>query len=174
MRTTRTHKVEDRCNHEDGHICERSVEEAGHAVMSAWQRVPFSKVYVNSNTRKGELGGSIEHTFYPDKARSDESYIRKHALISVAGAAAQRTVFSGKTPKENRHDMENVRFVYSFIKRKPPLKQLREDADEIFRSEGLRRAIRVIAMILEIERKITAQKVKAIVGTVPSPKRDKK
>src|SRR5947207_10390758 len=103
----------------------RAIEEAGHAVMAAFLRLSFSNVQINNNTKPGGKGGSVDGLFHPSKVT--ERYVRKHALVSLAGAAAQRIHF-GPEERSNLHDTANVRYVYSFLdesKRISPFEELR-------------------------------------------------
>lgn len=137
-------------------ITPRSVEEAGHAVMSAHLKMPFSKVRINSKTKPGQKGGSVDHIF--DFNKISEAYIRKHALISMAGEAARRTLWSDA--ECSKTDRESVRWLYNHLAQKPPFKSLQEDADGIFAEAHLRQAIQTVAVILEMQHYISSREVK--------------
>jgi hypothetical protein len=140
-------------------LISRAVHEAGHAVMSAYLRIPFSRVHINNST-KGQ-GGSIDTIFHPSKA--SQSNAHQHALVSVAGAAAERIFWP--RAKDSRGDLKNIQFVYSFLKcKRSSLARLQQEADQIFQDEGLRRAIQQTSDILAENGKIDACTVKFLVN----------
>lgn len=136
--------------------------------MSALLKLPFSNVRINSKTinkrKPGQKGGSVDNIFYFDKISG--AYIRKHALISMAGEAARRTVWSDA--ERSKTDRELVRWFYSHLTQKPPFKSLQKEADEIFADAHLRQAIRTVALILEMQHFISTKEVKEIVNSKPT------
>jgi hypothetical protein len=141
------------------YITPRAVEEAGHAVMAAHLNLPVSKIQINSNTAPGSVGGSVEQIFHLDRVNPE--YVRKHALISMAGEAARR--FLWQEAEVSTSDRDNVRWLYGLLNERPPFKSLRVETDKIFRDEHLRRTVRLVAFILECDRTISAREVKRMV-----------
>lgn len=145
-------------------ISARAVEEAGHAVMSAYLRVNFSKVQINNNETPGGIGGSIDSVFNVTRGIRDRNYVRRQALTVMAGAAAQRLFFD-RNAKENPSDLSVVEQCYRLVEdpSPPSLRELRREADSIFARDNLRAAIKLVAWILSQEGTITPKEVRQII-----------
>ena len=133
--------------------------------MSALLRIPFANVHINNNHQRGEIGGGVSHRLFPD-CYVDKSYLRKHALIAVAGAAAQRALENHPSQgRVNKYDKASVRLVYEWANATdsmPTLKALNTQADEIFEHE--KDALLIIAHELLNKGKVSSRFVRKIAG----------